>query len=297
MSDVDLITQKFGRKGVSFQLGQQGLPQAVLRAADGSSAEIYLHGAHLTSWKSPAGIERLFVSRKAIYAPDKPIRGGIPLVFPQFGTGTLPAHGIARTLPWQVIETRFEGESPAITLQLIASEATKSIWPHDFSLELSVSLKNKLHAEVSITNHGTSSFSFQWAFHTYFALNSIAQCRVRPLKGVRYLDSLRARESVIETAEELVIEKEVDRIYCQAPDCLEIVEGNYPRYTIEKRGLPDAVVWNPWTERSKAIADLEAEEYREFLCVECGLVEKPVLLAKGTTYSASMLLQSEDKAN
>jgi glucose-6-phosphate 1-epimerase len=40
------------------------------------------------------GKEKLFLSSKAILNGTKAIRGGIPLVFPQFGPGVLQQHGI-----------------------------------------------------------------------------------------------------------------------------------------------------------------------------------------------------------
>jgi glucose-6-phosphate 1-epimerase len=61
-----------------------------------SEVTIYHFGASLTSWKYK-GSERIFTSEKAIYTGPKAIRGGIPLVFPQFGpNGPLPQHGFAR---------------------------------------------------------------------------------------------------------------------------------------------------------------------------------------------------------
>lgn len=69
-------------------------PQVVLSSGD-ASAELYLHGATLTSWK--VGGERLiFVSPKAVFAPPKAIRGGVPVCFPQFAMlGPLQVGGAA----------------------------------------------------------------------------------------------------------------------------------------------------------------------------------------------------------
>lgn len=58
---------------------------------------VYLFGATITHW-SVLGQSKslLFVSQKAVLDGSKPIRGGIPLVFPQFGPGPLQQHGFAR---------------------------------------------------------------------------------------------------------------------------------------------------------------------------------------------------------
>ena len=65
--------------------GRGGLEKVVLRSRDGALAEVYLHGAHVTSWR-PAGTreERLFLSERSEFRGGAAIRGGIPVIFPQF---------------------------------------------------------------------------------------------------------------------------------------------------------------------------------------------------------------------
>lgn len=64
------------------------------------------------SWKSgsirePHPVERLFVSSKAAVDGSKPVRGGIPIVFPCFGAPTHPEHlklgqhGFGRNEIWE----------------------------------------------------------------------------------------------------------------------------------------------------------------------------------------------------
>lgn len=48
----------------------------------GESIEVLLHGATVISWKSAGGQENLWLSSKAILDGSKPVRGGIPIVFP-----------------------------------------------------------------------------------------------------------------------------------------------------------------------------------------------------------------------
>ena len=47
----------------------------------GDSVEVVLCGATVTSWKS-GGQENLWLSDKAVLDGSKPVRGGIPVVFP-----------------------------------------------------------------------------------------------------------------------------------------------------------------------------------------------------------------------
>lgn len=48
----------------------------------GESVSVHLFGATVTSWKLATGEEQLFLSEKAHLDGSKPIRGGIPVVFP-----------------------------------------------------------------------------------------------------------------------------------------------------------------------------------------------------------------------
>jgi glucose-6-phosphate 1-epimerase len=48
----------------------------------GESVEILLHGATVISWKSADGTENLWLSDAAKLDGSKPVRGGIPVVFP-----------------------------------------------------------------------------------------------------------------------------------------------------------------------------------------------------------------------
>lgn len=47
----------------------------------GDSVEVLLYGATVTSWKSN-GMENLWLSQAAKLDGSKPVRGGIPVVFP-----------------------------------------------------------------------------------------------------------------------------------------------------------------------------------------------------------------------
>lgn len=63
----------------------------------GQSVTIHLYGATVTSWKTANG-EQLFLSQKAHLDGSKPIRGGIPLVFPVcFYVVSLPSFANAQS--------------------------------------------------------------------------------------------------------------------------------------------------------------------------------------------------------
>lgn len=59
----------------------------LLQVIDGldqvSSLELFLFGAHIVDW-SVNGVERLWISSLSAMDGSAPIRGGIPIAFPQF---------------------------------------------------------------------------------------------------------------------------------------------------------------------------------------------------------------------
>ena len=159
---------------VQIGTGRGELPVATLTHPSGATAEVYLHGAHVTSWRPADGVERLFVSSASRYAAGKAIRGGIPVCFPQFsGRGPLPNHGFARTSSdWQVESTSSDGPGGEVCLVLRLSDSaeTRAVWPHAFELRYTVTLRDaSLSTDVQLRNAGGEPLEFTAALHTYLA--------------------------------------------------------------------------------------------------------------------------------
>lgn len=53
-----------------------------------------------------------------------------------------------------------------------------------------------------------------------------------------------------------------------------------------------AVVWNPWERKSKTMADFGDEEYKQTLCVDGALIERPVNLKPGEEWTAKLELSA-----
>lgn len=267
---------------VTITAGNGGLPKVTLTHASGSSAEVYLHGAHVTSWKNPTGEELFFLSRESHWAADKPIRGGIPVIFPQFGgRGPLPQHGFVRTAGWQLIRTELlDNGIVAAELQITESAESLAIWPHQFAFGLRVLLdENAITVAMKAVNTGDRPFDFQAALHTYFAIADISKVLISGLEGVALIDALKDWARLIETRDAIRFAEETDRIYVDAPDSLRLVlnqvqdEGNGRSITIEKADMPDVVVWNPWIAKAQRMADFGDDEYQRMVCIETGSIE------------------------
>ncbi|KAK6784065.1 hypothetical protein RDI58_017519 [Solanum bulbocastanum] len=274
---------------VELTKGVNGLEKVILREVRGSSAEVYLYGGQVTSWKNDLREELLFVSSKAIFKPPKAIRGGIPICFPQFANrGPLESHGFARNRFWSI--DKEPPPFPAATssrafvdLILKPSEEDLKIWPHSFEFRLRVALSPAgdlmLTSRIRNTSTDGKPFAFTFAYHTYFSVSDISEVRV---EGLETLDYLENKERFTEQGDAITFESEVDKIYLSTPTKIAILDHEKKRtFVIRKDGLPDAVVWNPWDKRAKAIADFGDEEYKHMLCVEAAAVEKPITLKPG----------------
>jgi len=259
-----------------------------LRANDGATAEIHTRGAHLTRW-NPTGesASRLFVSDRAIYAEGVPIRGGVPLIFPQFaGEGPLPKHGFARTAQWRLREQRGD----CAILVWSDDVSTRAHWPHAFAARLSVAIGGAaLAVSLDITNTGSSPIHFTAALHTYLAVQDIAAVQVLGLQGMHYRDTAQGSRMAREADSALRIAGEVDRNYFATPSALVLQDGSR-NLRIEQAGFVDTVVWNPGPAASANFNDLAPDDYQRFLCIEAATIAHPAVLPPGGQWHGSQRL-------
>ncbi|XP_058772974.1 putative glucose-6-phosphate 1-epimerase [Vicia villosa] len=287
------------RKLVEVTKDKNGIGHVVLRNPRGASATVSLHGGQVLSWKTERGEELLFSSTKAIFSPPKPVRGGIPICFPQFGNrGTLEQHGFARNKLWVIdqnpppLSVDSNGKV-CIDLLLKPSEDDMKIWPHSFEFRLKVCLAadGRLNLISRIRNVNGKPFSFSFAFHTYLSISDISEVRLEGLETLDYLDNLYQKERFTEQGDALTFESEVDRVYLDSSNMVAVLDHEKKRtFVIRKEGLPDVVVWNPWEKKSKAIADFGDEEYKHMLCVDGAAVGNPITLKPGEEWTGRLEL-------
>jgi glucose-6-phosphate 1-epimerase len=257
---------------------------------DACTAELFLHGATLTAW-APRGHDAvLYTSPSSVYRADKAIRGGVPICFPWFGPREGAAqHGFARTAPWRLEAAEVEASGDTVTLTLALDGDGAPSWPHRFAARYRVSLGPKLECALAVTNCGGAPFAYEDALHTYFAVRDARQLRVRGLEGLPYLDRSAGGE-VARRSEEapFALTAETDRLYLGTAAPIEIDDGAR-RITIAKDGSRTTVVWNPWAEKSAALADLGAGAWTSMLCVEPANARlDAIALAPGATHTTRM---------
>jgi glucose-6-phosphate 1-epimerase len=61
-------------------------------------------------------------------------------------------------------------------------------------------------------------------------------------------------------------------------------------WLVKKENLPDCVVWNPFSEKAKSMADLGEGEFNTFVCVEAGAIGSPVVVNPTSTWMGSLYL-------
>jgi glucose-6-phosphate 1-epimerase len=278
--------------------GRSDLPVVQLHHSEGTHCEVYLHGATVTAC-SLSGKQLIFVSEEAVWDGTKPIRGGIPLVFPQFGqpNASMPSHGVARTQQWSVLDTFVDDltEDVVALLQLQDNEETRAVFPHNFELRYELRLNPKsLSCKLMISNTGDSEFACHALLHTYFHISDISNITVRGFEGCTYIDKLQDNAKLTEMRASIAITQETDSIYTNEasdiPDIVIIDSAYQHEIRVQKSAtrrdqrdvdtpVPcDTVLWNPWVEKAARLADIGDNEYHNFVCVEPGTVSQWVSL-------------------
>lgn len=262
----------------------RGQPALQASLDDGSTVIVALHGAHVLSWTTADGIERLYLSPDAVFDGEAAIRGGIPVCCPQFNQrGALPKHGFMRNVPWHLVDSE---DADTLALRLEDSAATRALWPHAFEATLAVSLSPRgMRAALSLRNTGAAAFSFTAALHTYLRVEDIADVRLEGLEGAPLWDAVRDVRQ-IEQAPSLAFTAEFDSVYAAPSQPLRLVDVA-PRGVLQieqSTSCTETVVWNPGAVLSARLADMPDDGYRHMLCVEAAKIDAAVLLAAGAEW-------------
>lgn len=272
---------------------------------DAATGRVFLHGAHVTSWRPDGEDESLvWLSERAIFADETAIRGGVPICFPWFGpnrpTPEGPAHGLARLSEW-----RFEGAAEtdagvAVTLGL-DQDAPAAVpgWGAAFRVDeqdegevrfqarYTVTFGSSLTTSLSVTNTGSRAIGFEAAIHTYYPVSDVRQVSVSGLEGYPFVE----RGAGGGAGEPIRFTREVDRVYPAAPSALRLTDpGAGRRFTLESSGAAGWVVWNPFRDKAAAMGDFGDEEWRSMVCLEpVSLGEAMIWLQPGQSHGLGVV--------
>jgi glucose-6-phosphate 1-epimerase len=298
------LNQRFGlrsgqKDALRFEAGPGDLTRAKI-STEGATAEIYLQGAHVALWK-PAAAEHpvLFMSEKSHFAEGKAIRGGVPLVFPWFAdrTGGLPgpAHGFARTLPWEVVAAEQREEGVALSFKLLPNQTTRDLGFDHFVLVYEVVVGATLSLSLEVENVGDSPLEFEEALHAYYSVSDVKKIEVSGLEGTDYLDRADNAKPRHQGEGAIRFTGETDQLHLNTTSPVTIFDlGWRRRIAIEKRGSNSTVVWNPWIAKAARMPDFGDEEWPHMVCVEpANAAANAVTVQPGGTHTMGMTVRVE----
>jgi D-hexose-6-phosphate mutarotase len=285
-------TQTPGR--VMFLDGQGELPMMGISTM-WSSAEIYLQGAHITSFRKHGEQPLTFMSQCSRFTEGQPIRGGIPVILPWFGMREgMGNHGFARVKTWELKEfVPAPDGSVSVRFRLPDCPEASALPP--FTADYIVTVSEALTLQLIVSNQAAEDpLVFENCFHTYFNVSDVTSISILGLKGVSYLDKVANFAQRTESNEAIRISSEVDRIYLNTTEAVEIHDPRLGRkIRIEKQGSNSTVVWNPWIAKSQQMPDFGNDEYQRMVCVESGNVSSnEITLPPGRTSTLTTKLTS-----
>lgn len=291
------INAKYALPGqLEFVKGTGDLPLARITNSY-AKADISLYGAQVLSFIPKGQKDILWMSPQCIYELGKPMRGGIPVCFPWFGSyagdSLKPAHGFARLLTWDVTETSaLKNGATRLILGLKNNAATMAIWPFSFSARMIFEIGEKLDVTLCCTNTGSDVFSFSEALHSYFSISDITQTGIMGLKDCDYYAGFSMDATIRQQEDVLKIAKEENRRYINHTGDCTLTDPAWNRsIQVAKKGSNVTVVWNPWIETAKTMPDIPVTGYRNFICIEAvNAYDATVTLKPGESHCISAIL-------
>jgi len=252
-------------------IGNGGLPKVGIQIP-ACSGEIYLHGAHVTSWKPADSEETIFVSKESRWEDGRAIRGGIPICFPWFRNKAdnpkAPQHGFARITSWTLNSIMATDDEVKVEMSSASSADSRVWWPEDFSLTYRATFGKTLTLELEMHNTGRSSLRFEEALHTYHCVGDVGNIRIGGLDGATYLDNTDANKACHQRGE-IEFNSQVDRAYLGTDHPIRLLDLQFGRrVTVVKANSLTTVVWNPWKEGAHAMSDMNDDEWKQMACIE-----------------------------
>lgn len=265
-------------------------------------AELYLHGAHLTHWQPIGHKPVLFLSDRSEFAPDKAIRGGIPIIFPWFGPRAIdartdgPAHGFVRLQTWNLAFAAVSGDDLHLTLTLAPSEQSRMLGFDHFQLACNIVLGRDLRLRLTVANQSETPLHFEEALHTYLEVGDATKVSLAGLANTEYLDKTDNFNRKLQAEPTLHLTGQTDRPYLNTSATVTLTDPTLRRQiTVAKQNSLTTVIWNPWDEATAKIGDMSPEGWRSMTCVETANAgENAITLAPRETHTMESLISVQE---
>jgi glucose-6-phosphate 1-epimerase len=292
---IDELNHRFGIPGIAQLLAGTGNLPRVRITTPAASAEIYLHGAQITSWRPSDSEEVIFLSDHSRWEDGLAIRGGVPICFPWFRAKAdnpqAPAHGFVRTKEWRLDALIAKEDAVVMTLSTESDDSTRRWWPHEFRITHRIRIGKVLLMELIVTNTGSMPFRFEEALHTYFRVSDAQTVRVYGLDQVTYLDNTDANRAKLQSGD-VAFTGATDNAYIDTHATAELIDlGLHRALRTEKGNSATTVVWNPWQQGAASLSDLGDDEWQHMACVEASnILTAAISLAPGQEHALSATL-------
>ncbi len=274
---------------------------AVRLQADGTGDDVVIAatGAQVLRWHR-RGRDVLWTASAPAFDPGKPVRGGVPIVFPWFGDHRsdpdLPAHGFVRNRDWQ--REPLDPDSAAATFTLTDDVESRAMWPFAFAATFRVVLDPEagLHLTFAVENRSAERMPCEVALHTYYAVGDIHTASVDGLQGVRFVEHAREPEGDWDHDAPLRFRAETDRVFQDVPDQLVIdAPALSRRLTLTTTNARSAIVWNPWPNKTARLSQMAPDDWQRFACVESANVHDNALeLAPGERHELTLAIRCDE---
>ena len=259
------------------------------------------YGAHVMGFIPQGQQPVLWMPREATLAPGIAIRGGVPVIFPWFGTGPdltrsddcKPRHGCARLSFWKPDAAACDNAHARYTLDPDDCDPELMRFMNEpdlrFHAVYDVTVGERLTMALTVSNTGDRPLTYEAALHTYFHVGDVERTLVQGLEDATYLDNTRPGEPHQDpTGEPISFTGMVDRTFT-SDSAVRIEDAALGRtIMVEKSGAPQTVVWNPGETAGAAINDMEPDEWQRFVCVEAAArLDHRIVLNPGESHTLS----------
>jgi glucose-6-phosphate 1-epimerase len=236
----------------------------------------------------------LFYCSPLAAAPGASVRGGVPVLFPQFAErGRLAKHGFARTVDWTSVGQNPANDADSLFFELDTLKVAAADWPYQARLQLSVEVRSaSCVLALSIENCGSAPFAWTGGLHPYFKVSNIRSIWIEGLASLPVEDRYDP-ELIAETSNgPSFSDRAIERLYGVACP-LRLVDGAR-RLTLRSSGFSEWMVWNPGRDGARALADLPDDDWSNFICIEPVIARCPAILAPGAIFQGVLSITTDE---
>lgn len=242
----------------------------------GATVIVSSYGAHVLHYAVAAQRPSLlWLSPKAVWQQQQPIRGGVPICWPWFGkvdarliadidpatiaSLKLPNHGLVRTRFWQITDQQITADAVMIELSISVNDLP---WTTE---TVTLRYQIRLDHQLTLTLSCDAAIAQQAALHSYFAVADSRKTQVQPLPLKFYNKVSDAQQH--SNSDVLHFVGEIDRVYPSTADSLMLIDNN-TTLRISQHGHDASVLWNPAATKAATSTDIPADQWSDFVCVE-----------------------------